>query len=116
MIPFIKRMKKIEVDNIVDFLRRILESNSLNEVQAKDEKYFKSIYYRISEDDYLWIYISDENLSYSDKHISKDMELSEFQKHDILHYFYKILEKKEEQAFSNLDRLCRYKATDVDFV
>lgn len=109
-------MKKIEVDTIIDFLRRILESNSLKGVQAKDEKYSKSIYYCISEDDYLWIHISDANLSYSDKHITKDMELSEFQEHDVLHYFYKILEKKEEQAFNTLDRLCRYKATDTDFV
>lgn len=109
-------MKKIEADTVIDFLRRILESDSLKEVQAKDEKYFKSIYYRISEDDYLWIHIDDEKLSYSDKHITKDMELSESQKHDVLHYFYKILEKKEEQAFNTLDRLCRYKATDTDFV
>lgn len=109
-------MKKIEVDTVIDFLRRILESDSLKEVQAKDEKYFKSIHYCISEDDYLWIHISDENLCYSDKHITKYMELSESQKHDVLHYFYKILEKKEERAFNTLDRLCRYKATDVDFV
>ena len=109
-------MKKIGVETIIDFLRRILESNSLDKVQAKDEKYFKSIYFCITEDDYLWIHIGEEGISYSDKHISKDMELSESQKHDILHYFYKILEKKEEQAFNTLDRLCRYNATDVDFV
>lgn len=108
-------MKKFEVDAIIDFLRRLSESNNLDKVQIKDEKPLKSIYYCISKDDYLWIHIKEgRGISYCDKHISKDMELSNVQECNILYYFYKILEKKEEQAFNTLNSLCRYKTTDVE--
>lgn len=112
---FMKRMKTIETSTIIDFLRRILESNNLDKIQARDEKYFKSIYYCISEDNYLWIHLGEDCLSYNDKHICKDLELEEKERNEYLYFFNKIFEKKEEQSFNSLDKLCRYKGEIIDF-
>ena len=101
-------MKKIEISTIVDFLRRILESGDFDKVQAKDDRYFKSIYYIVGENEYISIYIGDDYISYSDKYIGKDIECTEEDRLDLLFYFNKIFGKKEELAFNNIDKAFRY--------
>ncbi len=102
------RMKKIEISTIVDFLRRILESGDFDKIQAKDERCFKSIYYIIGENEYISIYIGDDYVSYSDVHVSKDIECIGEDRLDLLFYFNKIFGKKEELAFNNIDKAFRY--------
>lgn len=100
-------MKKIEVTDIIDFLRRIFENPSDN-IQIKDEKYFKTIAYRISDEEYIWIHIQDALLTYTDRYITKEFELNDSNKCEVLYFFSKIFSEMEDRSFKKLDGLLRY--------
>lgn len=109
-------MKTIDASTIVDFLRRILESNNLDKVSIRCSEMFNNyISYYFSDKKYVTLYIDKSYINVSSDHFDKNIDFTESERTELMFYFNKILAKKENELFNTIDKACRYTDT-VDFV
>lgn len=104
----------IDASTVIDFLRRIFETNNLDNIEASSTDLSKHICYNISEDKYIILHIYDEydiKLVVS-KCLEKELEFTSDERTELFYYFNKIYKAKEDQAYEVIDKLCRY--TDIN--
>ena len=116
MIHFIQKMKTIDAHTIIDFLRRILESNNLDKVDIRYSEMFSSfICYRFTDKRYVMFYIFESYINITSGYFDKNINFTESERVELMFYFNKILAKKEDELFNTIDKACRYTDTE-DFI
>lgn len=111
-------MKTIDAFTVIDFLRRISETNNLDKIEISSVDLSKYICYTISKGKYISLYIyQDDNIKLVvSEDLEKEIEFTSDEKTELFYYFNKIHKAKENQVYEIIDKACRYKATDIDFV
>jgi len=105
-------MKTIDASTIIDFLRRILESNNLDKVSIRYSEMFNhSISYYFTDKKYVTVYISESYINLSSEYFDKNVNFTESERTELMFYFNKILAKKENELFNTIDKACRYTDT-----
>lgn len=109
-------MKKIEVPDIIDFLRRVLD-NTLEDITVSKYIYSISICYK-ENDNNKTIRIEIHHgespyIHYYDKYICMDFDITESEKLDLMFYANKIFDKKMEDSYSFIDSKYRIKNYDL---
>lgn len=103
-------MKTIDASTIIDFLRRIFETNNLDSIEVSSTDFSKYIRYTISEDKHiaLFIYQDDDIRLIVSEDLEKEIEFTPDEKTELFYYFNKIYKAKEDQVYKVIDKLCRY--------
>ena len=102
-------MKKIEVSDIIDFLRRVLD-NDLKYITVGKHQHSISVGYKLSDNlEQLRIEIFSSSILSFDKYISLDINIDENQRLELMYYSNKILNKKMEESYKLIDNLYRCK-------
>lgn len=110
--------KKIEISDIIDFLRRALD-NTLEYITVSKYIYSIAICYKENDNDkMIRIEIHHRKDSsyvhYFDKHICIDFDITtESQKLDLMFYANKILDRKMEESYNFIDTKFRTKNFDL---
>jgi len=109
-------MKTIDASTIIDFLKRILESNNLDGVSIRYSEMFNHyICYNFTKEKYITFYIDKSYINITSDHFDKNINFTESERTELMFYFNKILAKKEDELFNTIDKACRYTDT-VDFI
>jgi len=109
-------MKKIEVTDIIDFLRRVLD-NTLEDITVSKYSYSIAICYKENDNNKtIRIEIDTREspyIHYYDKYICMDFDITESEKLDLMFYANKIANKKMEDSYSFIDSKYRTKINDL---
>ena len=110
-------MKTIDASTVVDFLRRIFETNNLDKIEVSSTDFSKHICYNISENKYIILHIYDEdNIKLAvTENLEKEIEFTSGERTELLYYFNKIYKAKEDQVYKIIDKACRYTDT-IDLI
>ena len=110
-------MKTIDTHTIIDFLRRISETNDLDKIEISAANLSKYICYTISKGKYISLYIyQDDNIKLVvSEDLEKEIEFTSDEKTELFYYFNKIYKAKEDQVYKIIDKTCRY-TDDVELI
>lgn len=106
-------MKTIDASTVIDFLRRILETNDLDRIDVSSTDFSKYICYTTLEDKHvaLHIYKDDDIRLIVNENLEKVVEFTPDELTELFYYFNKIYRAKEDQVYNVIDKLCRYTNT-----
>lgn len=108
-------MKTIDALTVIDFLRRIFETNNLDKIEVGSTSFSKYLCYKISEDKHIALFIyQDDNIRITvSEDLEKEIGFTPDEKSELFYFFNKIYKAKEDQVYKIIDQLCRY--TDINF-
>ena len=106
-------MKTIDAHTIIDFLKRILESDNLDKVNIRYSEMFNHyIGYYFTDKKYVMFYIYKSYVNVTSGYFDKNINFTEPERIELMFYFNKILAKKEDELFNTLDKAYRYTNTE----